>query len=407
MTLAIVMLGVLAAVAAFWAMYLLLLPSIAFSRERHLDQDDAFARHSPSLAVIIPAHNMERFIARCVRSILACQYPRDRLQVFVVADNCADETAERAEAAGAEVLCRVTELRGKTYALAWGIEELESRGIDSDVFVIVDATVEVSSGFLGALADRVSKGEHIVVGHAAVHPGNRQWFAQCLGLSLAHRNLQNASRDRLGLSSLIEGRGMAYSRDYINRHGWSLALPEATDSGSHPTEDWRHGVRAVEHGYRVAYERQAKVYTPFRESLGEATRQGVRWERGRAGNALTYGVHLWLRGVRKRSPRMIIAALDAMQPPVAILGGLSAAVAALALAFHAGLGVMVPVLCSAPLLLVILYAIAVLRHANRDGISPWTVLWAPVYVGWRCAAFVYAIGTSRRGKTTESVKPGH
>ena len=43
----------------------------------------------------------QQLIARCVGSLLDQTYPRDLYRVVVIADNCSDETAARAAAAGA------------------------------------------------------------------------------------------------------------------------------------------------------------------------------------------------------------------------------------------------------------------------------------------------------------------
>ena len=107
-------------------------------------------------------------------------------------------------------------------------------GIDSDLYIVTDATARVHRGFLQALAAVSQTGEDIVVGHSLLASENRKWFAKCLGLTLVHRNLQNWARERLGLSSLIEGRGMAYTRRYIRQYGWSLAVPTRGPLGSAP-----------------------------------------------------------------------------------------------------------------------------------------------------------------------------
>src|SRR5580704_15791323 len=66
---------------------------------------------------LIPAHNEETLIEECVRSVLAMDYPRDRVTVVVLADNCSDRTAIRARACGVECWERVDPvLRGKPRA---------------------------------------------------------------------------------------------------------------------------------------------------------------------------------------------------------------------------------------------------------------------------------------------------
>jgi hypothetical protein len=202
-----------------------------------------------------------------------------------------------------------------------------------------------------------------------------------------HRNLQNWSREKLKISALLTGCGMAFSRVYIQRFGWSLALPKT--QGSHPTEDWRHAVRAVEEGYRVAHADRARVSTPLRSSLAEATQQGARWERGRLLNAGTYALRLLWIGLCQRNRLKVFAALDAMQPPVAILASLSIAVAVLAYLFFFQT-LLLKAIAYLPMMLIALYGATVVIRGRQEGVSLSTVTWAPVYLIWRCSAFILA-----------------
>jgi len=383
-------------VTSFWAIYVVSIPLIALMRSRPEPQSGRLPSQGerPRIAVIIPAHNMARYVSRCIESIMACIYPLDRLDVYVTADHCTDRTAELAASAGAVVLERNDEPRGKTYTLAWTIEVLKENGKTYDLYLIIDATARLEKEFLNGLVGRWADGAPIVIGHPIVDPENLQWFARCLGLTLAHRNLQNWARDVVGLSGFIGGRGMAYDRAFIERFGWTLALPTAEHGSSHPTEDWRHGVRVVEHGYKVGFAYGAKLYTPLRETIDAATEQGVRWERGRLINMASHGVALLRHGVSELNPLKIVAGLDAIQPPVAVLAGV-AFLAALA-SVLAPWWFPAPYLGVVPLALIVLYSIAVLVQGRRDGIRPMTVLWAPVYIAWRCAAFVRAILSLRR-----------
>ena len=82
-------------------------------------------------AIVVPAHNEEAGIAATVSNLKAVDYPKDRFSIIVVADNCSDETAARAEAAGAQVIVRHDqERRGKGYALAFAFERLAG-GVDA------------------------------------------------------------------------------------------------------------------------------------------------------------------------------------------------------------------------------------------------------------------------------------
>jgi len=391
MTAVEILLVVASGYAAIWTSYVLLIPLIAALRRwRAKPTLGTLEGNSPTIAIIVPAHDMAQIIARCIHSLQACHYPMDKVDIYVVADHCADDTAAVAESEGATVLVRNDGPAGKTYALSWTLEKLAEMGYSPDLYIITDATARVETGFLDALVDGYRQGEDIVVSHPVVDAENQKWFARCLGLTLVHRNLQNWARQQLGLSSLIEGRGMAYSKKYVERYGWTLALPKTEKGSTHPTEDWRHGVQAVEQGLRVAFADSARVITPLRNTLAAATKQGARWERGRMANAATHAMRLLSRGFRERNLVKVLAALDAIQPPVAILGVICIGLFIFSwltadTRFELAFGI-------APVCAFFFYGLIVVAQGRKDGISPVTVLWAPVYLAWRCTSFVLAWG---------------
>ncbi len=379
--------ALLALVALLWSLYVVVMPLLAGLRRPRVGAT-AHSDSLPSVAVIVPSHNMENEIEACVAALHSSDYPPELLTIYVVADHCTDETASRGRMAGASLLVRHEDPPGKTYAIAWTLRALAQSGADPDLYVITDATARVDRGFLRALISMWQGGEEVIVGHSLVAITNTKWFAKCLGLTLVHRNLQNWARERLGLSSLIEGRGMAYGRRYVQRFGWSLALPTQSQAGQHPTEDWRHGVRVVENGLRVAYQDDARVYTPLRADLATATRQGVRWERGRQLNAISHGISLLAKGLRDRDRLSLFAALDAIQLPVAVLGVLCVAVAILTLILPNG--PLLNFLGIAPVVLIACYGFQITMRGRRDGIPASTLLWAPVYLIWRLSTYVMA-----------------
>jgi len=55
-------------------------------------------------ALVVAAHNEEIVISELVDSLKNIKYPNDMYDIFVVADNCTDKTADKAEEHGAIVL---------------------------------------------------------------------------------------------------------------------------------------------------------------------------------------------------------------------------------------------------------------------------------------------------------------
>lgn len=104
----------------------------------------------PAASVVIPAHNEEAVIGRCLEA-LRSGVPRGCLEIVVVCNGCVDATAEKARAADVTVL--VTPRSGKSAALNLGDESLT-------VFprFYVDADVRVTGAALLAVADVLRDG---------------------------------------------------------------------------------------------------------------------------------------------------------------------------------------------------------------------------------------------------------
>ena len=75
----------------------------------------------PTVSLIVPAYDEEEVIAAKVANALALDYPRERLQVIVASDGSSDATAERARAAGADLVLELPP-GGKVAALNAGAE---------------------------------------------------------------------------------------------------------------------------------------------------------------------------------------------------------------------------------------------------------------------------------------------
>ena len=54
----------------------------------------------PTVSIVVPAHNEEAVIQKTSKAILNLNYPEDKVEILIFADNCTDRTAELAEAIG-------------------------------------------------------------------------------------------------------------------------------------------------------------------------------------------------------------------------------------------------------------------------------------------------------------------
>ena len=167
-------------------------------------------------AVVVPAHNEQDGIAATVENLLAVDYPKELFSVVVVADNCSDETAARAEKAGARVFVRHDDkLRGKGYALAHAFERLAA---EVDAIVVVDADTVVSPNLLLAFAARIQAGAKAVQADYAVRNPNAAWRTRLMAIAFgAFHVLRSLARERMGLSAGLRGNGMCFTTALLKK----------------------------------------------------------------------------------------------------------------------------------------------------------------------------------------------
>ena len=137
MTAFAILLIVVIGYATVWALYLLLIPLMAsLRRPRQRNALRLADRGWPTIAVIVPARNVARLVESCIRSLRACNYSMEKVDIYVVADHCTDNTAGCTRAAGATVLTRDDGPKGKMEALAWALTALTERGVTPDLYVM-------------------------------------------------------------------------------------------------------------------------------------------------------------------------------------------------------------------------------------------------------------------------------
>lgn len=330
------------------------------------------------LAVLVPAHNEELQIAATVESLLATDYPAPARQVVVVADNCTDQTAKVAEAAGARVLVRTNaELRGKGYALEHAFKILLEEGRVQGI-AVVDADSVVSKNLFWAFSARLERGELAVQAEYGVRNPDASWRTRLMAVALAmfHR-LRSLARERVGVSAGLRGNGMCFSR---------ALLTQFEHRAYGLTEDVEYGITIGLGGVRVAYADEAKVLGEM-VTQGEASEsQRERWEGGRRA-LLTEKLPLLLRQfVSKPQLLTLDLALDIITPPLSSVA-LVTALGSLA-AFATWLGQLPH--ASGALFLWGSHLACLLGYVGRGmalsdlGIKAvWAMLYAPFYVAWK------------------------
>ena len=341
---------------------------------------DSVARAPQRLMVIIPSHNEELCIARCVASLAAAAGSAD--DVLVIAHNCTDATAERALSAGArvEVVNDLT-LAGKGHALKHGFDYAFGPG-KADAVMIVDADSTVSPNITRVVLQHLASSP-VVQCRYQVRNYQASWRTGLTSLAFIGINVVRArGRDKLGLSCGIFGNGFAMRREVLN--------DVAYDAHS-IVEDMEFHLSLVEHGYKVRFIEEACVLGDMPLTASTSASQHSRWEGGRIRLLRDWGLRL-VRGIARGKL--------ALSEPLTDLLGLPLALEV----FSLGILLLYPtpltrgyVLAAFAVILLHL-AVVVQVSPDRKG-SLRALLLSPAYLFWRITMLTSAVRASGKGAT--------
>ena len=268
-----------------------------------------------SFALIVSAHNEEAVIANMVASLKALEYPSDLYDIFVIADNCSDRTAEAAREAGAIVYERFNELRrGKGYALEWMFEKLFRMEKQYDYISVFDADNLVDPGYLKAMNDKAQRGFKVVQGFLDSKNPYDSWITAAYSFCFwsINRTFQ-LSRYKLGLCCELSGTGFIISLETLKKHGWGATCL---------TEDMEFTMKMSLNDEKVAFAYDAVVFDEKPLTLAQSWRQRKRWMQGHCDVASRYFTKLIRKGFKERKLSCIDCAVYLIQPIRIIAAGI-------------------------------------------------------------------------------------
>jgi cellulose synthase/poly-beta-1,6-N-acetylglucosamine synthase-like glycosyltransferase len=265
---------------------------------------------TPSYAILMPAHDEAATIEAMVTMTLAQLTPEGRL--VLIADNCTDDTAARAQQAGAEVIERNDlQLRGKGYALAHGVAALQSN--PPQVVLVVDADCRARPGTFATLAAQAHRLQRPVQGmYEMLAPEGASLKQRIAAFAWEFRaRIRAEGFRRLGLPCQLMGSGMAFP--------W-LLLQSANLATGHLVEDLKLGLDFAEQGAAPVYVPQAVVESTFPENEQGVQSQRKRWEHGHLAMIVSAAPALLGKSLITANSALLAMTIDMLLPPLALLG---------------------------------------------------------------------------------------
>ncbi len=227
--------------------------------------------------LIIPARNEEAVVGNLIKSMQKNNYPQDKLQIFVIAHNCTDKTAEVARQLGATVYeynnpdeCTMG------YAFKYLFERIEEDWgrQNYDGFFLFNADNILDENFISKMNDAfVAHGKRdIITSFRNSKNFGENIMSACYGLYFVYGCLfESCGRSVLGCSTRVQGTGYVIGSELV-KDGWKYVTL---------TEDWEFTADQLIEENKIYFCDEAVFYDEQPTTFPVMWRQRLRWCRGR------------------------------------------------------------------------------------------------------------------------------
>lgn len=297
--------AVIFSIIALFILYVFMLSIFALFNKNK--QDFSTERYR-KFAIVIPAHNEELLISQTLYSLFSLIYPKSQYEVFVVADNCTDQTAQIARNIGATVLERNHDtLRGKGHALRFAFSEILEKN-EFEGIVVFDADSQISGNYLCVMNHYMENGSRVIQSSDLVQPQPGVWSSEMTRIGFTLYNLvRPLGRNFLNFSMGLRGNGMCFHPDVLKSIPW-----EAYSL----TEDIEYGIILMLKEEHIQFVPEATVTAKMPENSKNAESQRERWEIGRYPIIARYSFPLIKKFFRTGKITYLDTFIDLVMPPM-------------------------------------------------------------------------------------------
>ena len=261
-------------------------------------------------AILIAARNEENVIDKLVGSLMGQDYPKELYDIFVIPNNCTDDTESAARRAGAQILHCTVPVKTKGDVLHWTFAHLMGK---YDAYCVFDADNIVDPAFLARMNDVVAAGGQVAKSRQCALNPYDNWVSGSYDLYFQNINLLHSrARAPFSLSAKLVGTGFMVTDSLMQQlGGWNTETL---------TEDIELAVQCALQGVQVHYVPEALTYDEQPLSFRVSLRQRLRWSAGVESVANRYVGRLlakrpsWLRWDLAAHVSMIYVQLLALIP---------------------------------------------------------------------------------------------
>ena len=267
------------------------------------------AKHK--LAVVIAARNEEKVINNLIDSLKKQNYPKNLYDIFVIPNNCNDDTEKIAKKCGAYIIDCQGNVKSKGEALRYGFKFIYQNFPEFDAYCVFDADNIVHPNFLRRMNDTLCSGYKVAQGYRDSKNPSDTWISSCYSLFYLIQNFFfNQARHNMGLSASINGTGFMFSKELFKDNGFeTLTL----------TEDIEFAAQCALCNEKIAFVKDAITYDEQPLGFSQSWKQRKRWSIGTIQCFRIYSPKLVKTAIKEKIPQAIDMALFFAAPFIQIL----------------------------------------------------------------------------------------
>ena len=257
-------------------------------------------------AVIIPARDEEKVIGNLLESLKEQNYPKELFDIYVLPNNCTDNTKEIAIEKGANIIECYLKIKSKGEALKVAFDYLKNK--DYKAYLIFDADNVVHPNFIKEMNFALNNGAEIAQGYRDSKNSSDTWISSAYSLHYMFQNtFVNNARTNIRQSSFLNGTGIMISKRIIDEKGYICKTM---------TEDIELTVKSAINNEKIAFVENAITYDEQTTTLKESCKQRKRWSIGTIQCLSIY----WKDLLKKKSFASIDALIFLLAPILQVIG---------------------------------------------------------------------------------------
>lgn len=244
-----------------------------------------------SYGICIAARNEAKVIYNLLESISRQDYPKDKIKIFVVADNCNDDTASIVMSFIKEMKEKDTYNRIDTYLYTHNNSEEKTKGfalkylfekikeehyLECEAYLVFDADNILSPSYLSKINEAYDAGNDVVVSLRNSKNPMQNWISFSYAIHWLRTCLNHRGVSLLNMPCRIQGTGFLFDKKYVEQ-GWIYTSL---------TEDRAFSSDIILKGGNIAYCEDAVFYDEQPYKLGVALKQRLRWSKGHLQSAI-------------------------------------------------------------------------------------------------------------------------